>query len=104
MADEQDHSIQARPRWRFDIVVLNCGRAKSFTENSWRISNLTSDDRLSFVTASPSREEENVIGEWASRNRVAYRYLPRLNRGMAELARCEYFTGQCGGSGNMRDS
>jgi hypothetical protein len=104
MNNDQSLKSHTEPRWRFDVVVLNYKRAKAFTENSNRILNLTPDDRLSFVTASPSSDEELIVRNWAARNGVTYRYLPRRNRGLAELARCEYFTGQCGGAGNLTGS
>jgi hypothetical protein len=93
-----------RPQWRFDVVVFNYGRARSFLDNTSRIQGWKPNDRLSFVTASPSAEEESLVRDWSRANDVEYRYLPRKNRGIDQLARCEYFTGTCGGPGNLSDS
>lgn len=81
-------------KWRFDIVVVNYKRAESFTGNAWRLGPLSSRDRVSFISASPSAEEEAMVRKWADQAGVTLRYLGRHNRGIDQLARCEYFSGQ----------
>jgi len=84
-------------RHRFDICVWNHGRLGLFLGNFDRIRQFDYErDRVTVVSCSPSSEEGVLIREFASHTGVPVRYLVRENRGLAELARCEYFTGEVG--------
>jgi hypothetical protein len=91
-------------KWRFDIVVINYKRAESFTNNAWRLGKLSERDRVSFLTASPSAEEEAVVRQWAEQSGATVRYVRHPNRGIDQLERCEYFLGEIGGGTNALDS
>lgn len=83
---------------RFDIVVFNYQRLWSFLNNfSERITGFDPwQDRVTIVTASPSTEEARAIEQFAVTHGITARYLERENRGLAELARVDYFTGRVG--------
>jgi hypothetical protein len=93
---------QRAQHWRFDLVVFNHSRAESFLNNAWRLSNISSSDRLSFLSSSPSRAEESLVRAWADSNEVHCRYIARRNRGIDY--RCDYFLGECAGADNFTDS
>jgi hypothetical protein len=82
---------------RFDIVVFNFRRLELFTNNFDRIRNFDRlRDRVTIVSASPSPAEADHIERFEEQQRLKVRYLTRHNRGYAELARAEYFTGVVG--------
>lgn len=82
---------------RFDIVVLNYKRIESFFSNFDKIINFnTLKDRITILSSSPSVEEAEKIDEFSIKNGLRIRYLVRENRGIDQLARCEYFSGQIG--------
>ena len=91
-----------RPEWRFSIVVFNHDRVDSFLKNSWRLSGLSSLDRVTFVTSSPSAGERARVQSWAEAGGIHWLYIPRLNRGID--FRCDYFTGALDGTGLLADS
>jgi hypothetical protein len=90
------------PKWRFTIVVFNHGRTDSFLENSWRLSGLSSADRVIFITSSASPDEEQRVRSWAEGAGVHWVYVPRINRGID--FRCDFFTGAFAETGNLADS
>ena len=82
---------------RFDVCVWNYGRLDLFLDNFDRIRHFDPGrDRLTVVSCSPSAEESELIRGFENRHGLLVRYLLRENRGLAELARCEYFTGRVG--------
>lgn len=85
------------PQRRFDICVWNYKRLDLFLDNWERIQNFRPDrDRLTVGSCSPSDEETALIRAFEERTGVAVRYLLRENRGIDQLARCDYFTGRVG--------
>lgn len=82
---------------RFDVVVWNYDRLNLFFENVGRLHNLDPDrDRVTVVSCSPSASETQLVADYATRLDMHVRYLTRHNRGIDQLARCEYFTGRVG--------
>ena len=97
MAERDPVSPQPRLRLRFDIVVWNFERVELFLDNFTRIRNFDPRrDRLTIVSASPSAAETRRIRRFEDDHRLTVRYLTRRNRGGAELARAQYFTGLVG--------
>jgi hypothetical protein len=84
---------------RFDVVVLNYERLHLFLDNFGRLGSFDPGrDRLTVVTCSPSSAERDLVAAFESSHGVPVRYLTRANRGIDQLARAEYFTGQVGTS------
>lgn len=84
-------------RVRFDIVVWNYERLPLFVEGFSRIRNADPErDRVTIVSSSPSADERRLAEDLARRTGLRVDYLERANRGLAELPRCEYFTGRLG--------
>jgi hypothetical protein len=82
---------------RFDIVVFNCDRLDSWFRNSARIQGFVpSMDRITVVSSSPSARERALVRAFEAEQGFPLRYLARENRGFAELARIDYFTGRVG--------
>lgn len=83
---------------RFDVVVLNYERLRSFFGNFDRIHAFDpARDRITIVSCSPSTAEAEELREFERKYGVSVRYLTRENRGIDQLARAEYFTGAVGG-------
>ena len=82
---------------RFDIVVFNHERLDSWFRNADRIQGFVpSLDRITIVSCSPSEKEHALMRDFESKRGYRLRYLTRENRGLAELARIDYFTGKVG--------
>jgi hypothetical protein len=82
---------------RFDVVVLNYMRLRSFLGNFDRIRGFDrSRDRITIVSCSPSPAETEEVREFERERGLSVRYLRRENRGIDQLARAEYFTGTVG--------
>jgi hypothetical protein len=82
---------------RFDIVVLNYRRLRSFLGNFHRIRAFApSRDRITVLSCSPSTAEADLVRDFERRHGLSVRYLTRENRGIDQLARAEYFTGAAG--------
>jgi hypothetical protein len=82
---------------RFDIVVFNHDRLDCWLRNADRIQGFTpSIDRITVVSSSPSEEERSLVRNFEAEHGFRVRYLTRKNRGLAELARIDYFTGRVG--------
>ena len=82
---------------RFDVVVLNYKRLRSFLGNFHRIRAFDpSRDRITVLSCSPSAAEDEDVREFERRHDLSVRYLTRENRGIDQLARAEYFTGAVG--------
>jgi hypothetical protein len=88
---------------RFDLVVWNYARLDRFVDNfASYFRNLDpARDRITIVTSSESPGERRLADEFATRAPVPVRYLARRNRGIDQLARAEYFTGEVGGAENF---
>lgn len=90
------------PTYRFDIVVFNYERPQSFFSNIGKLAKLAPErDRLNFVSASPSTDEERIVNDFARQTGVESRFIPRENWGIDQGARVDYFTGQVGGDSNF---
>ena len=82
---------------RFDIVVFNYERLDSWLRNAGRLHGFDSNlDRITIVSSSPSEKETALVRDFEAARAIRVRYLTRENRGMAELARVDYFTGEVG--------
>jgi hypothetical protein len=82
---------------RFDICVWNFRRLELFLDNFERIQRFDRErDRLTVVSCSPSAEEAELLRRFEARTGTGVRYLTRENRGIDQLARCDYFTGRVG--------
>ena len=82
---------------RFDICVWNYGRLELFLDNFDRIRQFDPErDRLTVVSCSPSKTESKLVRQFERDTGVGVRYLVRENRGIDQLARCDYFTGRVG--------
>jgi len=82
---------------RFDIVVFNHERLDSWFRNADRIQGFVpSLDRITIVSCSPSEKEHGLVSDFETKGGYRLRYLTRENRGFAELARIDYFTGKVG--------
>ena len=82
---------------RFDVVVLNYKRLRSFLGNFHRIRAFDpSRDRITVLSCSPSVAESEDVREFERSHGLSVRYLTRENRGIDQLARAEYFTGAVG--------
>jgi hypothetical protein len=89
--------VTGLPQRRFDICVWNYKRLELFLNNFDRIQGFDAErDRLTVGSCSPSAEESDRIRAFEQRTDVAVRYLTRENRGIDQLARCDYFTGRVG--------
>jgi hypothetical protein len=85
------------PQRRFDICVWNYKRLDLFLNNWDRVRNFRPErDRLTVASCSPSAEESDLIRSFEQRAGVGVRCLVRENRGIDQLARCDYFTGRVG--------
>jgi hypothetical protein len=85
------------PQRRFDVCVWNYKRLDLFLDNFSRIENFDPErDRLTVASCSPSPEESARIREFERDIGLVVRYLARENRGIDQLARCDYFTGRVG--------
>src|SRR5262245_30643896 len=82
---------------RFDIVVFNHERLDSWFRNADRIQSFVpSLDRITIVSCSPSEKEYALVRDFEAQRGCRLRYLTRENRGYAELARIDYYTGRVG--------
>lgn len=82
---------------RFDLVVLNYERLRSFLANFDRITAFDpARDRITIVSCSPSQAETDALRAFEREHGLRVRYLTRANRGIDQLARAEYFTGAVG--------
>src|SRR5262244_3266046 len=82
---------------RFDIVVFNHESLDSWFRNADRIQSFVpSLDRITIVSCSPSEREDALVRDFEAQLGWRLRYLTRENRGYAELARIDYFTGRVG--------
>ncbi len=82
---------------RFDVVIWNYNRLQSLFDNIQRLRNLDKTrDRITVVSGSPSSAEAASVRAFTESTGIESRYLVRVNRGLAELARAEYFTGNVG--------
>jgi hypothetical protein len=85
------------PQRRFDICVWNYKRVDLFLDNFERIENFDPErDRITIASCSPSADESHRIREFELDTGLVVRYLTRENRGIDQLARCDYFTGRVG--------
>lgn len=97
VAEREPHLLPHEIRRRFDIVVWNFERVELFLDNFTRIRNFDpSRDRVTIVSCSPSPAETERIRRFEDERQLPVRYLTRRNRGGAELARAQYFTGLVG--------
>jgi hypothetical protein len=97
VADSDRNDVRGKAPRRFDIVVWNFDRVELFLDNFARITNFDpARDRITVVSASPSPAETQRIRRFQDDHRLSLRYLTRRNRGGAELARAQYFTGLIG--------
>jgi len=82
---------------RFDIVVWNYERIDAFFSNFHKIENFDSaKDRITIVSCSPSDVETAAVTDFTARTHIGIRYLVRENRGIDQLARAQYFSGEVG--------
>jgi hypothetical protein len=85
------------PERRFDLCVWNYKRLDLFLDNFERIENFDAErDRITVASCSPSAEESERIRAFERSSGLQVRYLTRENRGIDQLARCDYFTGRVG--------
>jgi hypothetical protein len=94
------------PRFRFDIVVWNHRRLELFVDAvAERIGGLDVErDRITNVSCSPGPEEDDLVDRLRGSTGVRVDYLLRRNRGIDQLARCEYFLGDVGDPERNLDS
>jgi len=84
-------------RKRFDIVIFNYKRLETWFRNIHRFRGLDpATDRITVVSCSPSPEELALVRAFEAERGFDIRYLTRGNRGLGELARIDYFTGEVG--------